>query len=129
MIKYLLLLLPLLSFGQPTKNVVVLDSIQAKRILFDLNNCDLCKEDIKLVSNILEKTEIKNELKDQIIDIMLSEAKARMEINQNLKDINAKSELQIKEYEKIIKKERNKKNLYKYGGLAVGLVTGYLLAK
>ena len=58
--KYLLfILLPLLSFGQPTKNVVILDSIQAKRILFDLNNCELCKQDVKAVSAILEKTEIK----------------------------------------------------------------------
>lgn len=117
--------------AQPAKmeNVVVLDSLQSKAVLLDLEACDFCKKDIIAVTSILEKTEIKAEFRTKIIDIMQSEAHARLEIIANLKSLNAKSELQIKELEKIIKKERMKKGFWKYGGIAVGLVGGYLLAK
>ena len=127
----LLLLLPLLAIAQPAKleKVVILDSIQSKAVLLDLEACEFCKKDIIAVTSILEKTEIKAEFRNKIIDIMQSEAHARLEIIQNYKDLNAKSELQIKELEKIIKKERLKKGFWKFGGLAVGLAAGYLLAK
>lgn len=129
--KLLIFLFPFTLFAQNEQREIVvrLDSLQAKTIALELVECDYVRQELSLVSTILEKTEDKDELKDKIIDILEDERRmvdGIIEVKDELLD-NAKEQIQL--LEKINRREKTKKWVNKVVYLGAGVLGTYLILK
>ena len=122
------LLLPFTLFAQE-KDVVKLDSLQAKTIALELVECDYVRQELSLAGTILEKTEDKNELKDKIIDILEDERRMVDNIIETKDELLDNAKEQIKLLEKINRREKTKKWVNKVVYLGAGVLGTYLILK
>jgi len=120
LISILFLICSLTSTSAQNKKVVILDSIQAKKIINQLIQGDVAKAELKIFKQMdsVSKSRIST----------LRQASKLLEIAYSEKESEANSlKTVIEMNEKIIRREKNKKNFYKYlSYLGIG-ATGYLI--
>jgi len=125
------LLLPFTLFAQNEQREIVvrLDSLQAKTIALELVECDYVRQELSLVSTILEKTEDKDELKDKIIDILEDERRMVDNIIKTKDELLDNAKEQIKILEKINRREKTKKWVNKAVYFGAGVLGTYFILK
>lgn len=110
-------------------NKLVLEDTISRQCITDLVKGDYVRAELKETNKILNVVKFQSKIKDSTIFI-LGEQKEMLFSVIKLKDSTiGLQENVIKNTEKIIKKEKNKKTFYKITTIAGALVSGYLLLK
>lgn len=99
---------------------MILDSIQATKIITQLISGDACKAELKFVNQLLKNEEKRTLLLKEQNQLLLNAYKEKEKENMSLSEI-------IFNDEKIIKKEKSKKTFWKYIGIVSLSLSGFLL--
>lgn len=109
--------------------VVALDSVGAKVIALELDDCEYTKKELQLEKKISEKTEIQSKTKDALVDIMQEERKVVNTIAENNSTLLLNCEEQKKELNKLLKKEQVKNIANKIIYFTAGVAVGYFIIR
>ena len=110
-------------------NKLALEDTISRQCITDLVKGDYVRAELKETNKVLNVVKFQSRIKDSTI-VILGEQKDKLFMVVKLKDSTIGLQEQIiKNSDKIIKKEKNKKTFYKITTIAGALVSGYLLLK
>lgn len=110
-------------------NKLALEDTISRQCITDLVKGDYVRAELKETNKILNVVKFQSRIKDSTI-VILGEQKDKLFMIVKLKDSTIGLQDQvIKNSDKIIKREKNKKTFYKITTIAGALVSGYLLLK
>jgi hypothetical protein len=110
-------------------NKLAIEDTISRQCITDLVKGDYVRAELKETNKVLNVVKFQSRIKDSTI-VILGEQKDKLFMVVKLKDSTIRLQEQIiKNSDKIIKREKNKKTFYKITTIAGALVSGYLLLK
>lgn len=120
MISILLVICSSISTNAQNKKVVILDSLQSKKIITQLIQGDVAKAENKIYR------QMDSVLNDRIKTLYLANENLLKAFDEKQSEVNQYKE-SVKLQQKVIQKEKNKKNIWKTIAVSISVGASYLL--
>ena len=120
LISILLVICSSISTNAQNKKVVILDSLQSKKIITQLIQGDVAKAENKIYR------QMDSVLNDRIKTLYLANENLLKAFDEKQSEVNQYKE-SVKLQQKVIKKEKNKKNIWKTIAVSISVGASYLL--